>query len=72
MTDLLKNPIFLDETAAREWLEARVWANGRVALRQRGAGENHQAPCPTERTPGFECMELPDDIEFPLSDRKTN
>jgi hypothetical protein len=28
MTDLLKNPIFLDETAAREWLEARVWANG--------------------------------------------
>ena len=30
MTDLLKNPIFKDETAAREWLEARVWANGRV------------------------------------------
>ncbi|MEH2565533.1 IS1595 family transposase [Bradyrhizobium sp. AZCC 2289] len=30
MTNLLKNPIFLDETAAREWLEARVWANGRV------------------------------------------
>ena len=30
MTDLLKNPIFLDETKAREWLEARVWANGRV------------------------------------------
>src|SRR6266404_3602513 len=30
MTDLLKNPIFQDETAAREWLEARVWANCRV------------------------------------------
>jgi transposase-like protein len=30
MTDLLKNPIFLDETNARDWLEARVWANGRV------------------------------------------
>jgi transposase-like protein len=30
MTDLLKNPIFQHETAAREWLEARVWANGRV------------------------------------------
>jgi transposase-like protein len=30
MTDLLKNPIFLDETTAREWLEARVWANGRA------------------------------------------
>lgn len=28
MTDLLKNPIFLDEAKAREWLEARVWANG--------------------------------------------
>ena len=30
MTDLLKNLIFLDETNARDWLEARVWANGRV------------------------------------------
>jgi transposase-like protein len=30
MADLLKNPIFLDETKARDWLEARVWANGRV------------------------------------------
>jgi transposase-like protein len=30
MTDLLKNPIFLNETNARDWLEARVWANGRV------------------------------------------
>ncbi len=28
MTDLLKNPIFHDETKAREWLEGRVWANG--------------------------------------------
>ena len=28
MTDLLKNPIFLDETAARDWLEARVWPQG--------------------------------------------
>jgi transposase-like protein len=26
----LKNPIFTDETAAREWLEARVWPNGPV------------------------------------------
>jgi transposase-like protein len=30
MIDLLKNPIFQDETKARDWLEARVWANGRV------------------------------------------
>src|SRR4029078_4452278 len=28
MTDLLKNPIFNDETAARERLEARVWPEG--------------------------------------------
>jgi transposase-like protein len=28
MTDLLKNPIFKDETKAREWLEARVWPTG--------------------------------------------
>lgn len=30
MTDLLKNPIFLDETKAREWLEARIWPKGRI------------------------------------------
>lgn len=30
MTDLLKNPIFQDETKAREWLEARVWPTGAV------------------------------------------
>jgi transposase-like protein len=28
MTDLLKNPIFRDETKARAWLEARVWPQG--------------------------------------------
>lgn len=28
MANLLNNPIFTDETAAREWLEARVWPNG--------------------------------------------
>lgn len=30
MTDFLKNPIFTDETKAREWLEARVWPKGPV------------------------------------------
>lgn len=30
MTNLLKNPIFSDETKAREWLEARVWPQGPV------------------------------------------
>jgi transposase-like protein len=29
MSDL-SNPIFHDETKAREWLEARIWASGRV------------------------------------------
>ena len=29
MSAILQEPIFQDETAAREWLEARVWANGR-------------------------------------------
>jgi transposase-like protein len=32
MTDLLKNPIFQDETKAREWLEARIWPNGPVCV----------------------------------------
>jgi transposase-like protein len=26
----LQSPVFTDETKAREWLEARVWANGRI------------------------------------------
>jgi transposase-like protein len=32
MSDL-SNPIFHNEDAAREWLEARIWANGRVCPR---------------------------------------
>jgi hypothetical protein len=32
MTANLKNPILLDDTKAREWLEARVRPNGPVAL----------------------------------------
>lgn len=28
MTDFLKNPIFTDETAARKWLQDRVWPQG--------------------------------------------
>src|SRR5258705_6765767 len=30
MTANLQNPIFTDETKAREWLEARVWPNGPI------------------------------------------
>lgn len=29
MSDL-SNPIFHDAEKAREWLEARIWANGRI------------------------------------------
>src|SRR5271165_5321912 len=29
-TAILQQPIFTDDDKAREWLEARVWANGRV------------------------------------------
>jgi transposase-like protein len=30
MTSNLQNPIFTDETKAREWLEARVWPQGPI------------------------------------------
>jgi transposase-like protein len=40
MTDLLKNPIFTDETAAREWLEARVWPEGSVCPHCGATDEN--------------------------------
>ena len=29
-SNILSNPIFQDETKAREWLEARIWKDGRV------------------------------------------
>jgi hypothetical protein len=40
MTDLIKTPIFLDETKARDWLEARVWANGRVCPHRGNADQD--------------------------------
>ena len=40
MTDLLKNPIFKDETKAREWLEARVWPNGPVCVHCGATGDD--------------------------------
>lgn len=30
MFAILQNPVFADETKAREWLEARIWATGRI------------------------------------------
>ncbi|HZQ14382.1 MAG TPA: IS1595 family transposase [Pseudolabrys sp.] len=40
MADLLKNPIFNDETAARKWLEARVWPKGPVCPHCGGTGDD--------------------------------
>src|SRR5690349_5571003 len=39
-TNLLDNPIFTDETAAREWLEARVWPNGATCPHCGATGED--------------------------------
>src|SRR3954462_13103766 len=40
MSNLLQNPIFQNETKAREWLEARVWPNGPVCPHCGNADEN--------------------------------
>ena len=38
--NLLENPIFNDEAAAREWLEARVWPNGATCPHCGATGED--------------------------------
>jgi transposase-like protein len=40
MTANLQNPIFTDETKAREWLEARVWPQGSVCPHCGATGED--------------------------------
>ena len=40
MTANLQNPIFTDETKAREWLEARVWPTGPVCPHCGSAGDD--------------------------------
>ena len=50
MTDFLKNPIFTDEAAAREWLEARVWPHGPVCPHC-GNADQAQNPRPTGQSP---------------------
>jgi transposase-like protein len=40
MTYLLKNPIFNDETAAREWLETRVWPEGPICAHCGATGDD--------------------------------
>ena len=56
MTDLLKNPIFHDETKAREWLEARVWPNGRFArIAAMPIGASHQLEGKAHRPGLYQC-----------------
>lgn len=40
MTDILKNPIFQDETKAREWLERRVWPKGPICTHCGATGDD--------------------------------
>jgi transposase-like protein len=40
MTSSLRNPIFTDDTKAREWLEARVWPNGPVCPHCSSTGDD--------------------------------
>jgi transposase-like protein len=43
MTANLQNPIFTDDTKAREWLEARVWPNGPVCPHCGATGDDVRA-----------------------------
>jgi len=56
MTDLLKNPIFNDETAARKWLEKRVWPHGPVCPHCGAAdGDVTELEAGTHRAGLFQC-----------------
>jgi transposase-like protein len=56
MTANLQNPIFTDETKAREWLEARVWPNGRVCPHCGSTGDDVTALNGKAHRPGlYQC-----------------
>jgi len=56
MTTNLQNPIFSDETKAREWLEARVWPNGPVCPHCGATGEDVTRLEGKKHRPGlFQC-----------------
>jgi transposase-like protein len=56
MTANLQNPIFTDETKAREWLEARVWPNGPVCPHCGATGDDVTALQGTAHRPGlYQC-----------------
>jgi hypothetical protein len=56
MTANLQNPIFTDETKAREWLEARVWPNGPVCPHCGATGDDVTALNGKAHRPG-QCRE---------------
>jgi transposase-like protein len=58
MTANLQNPIFTDETKAREWLEARVWPNGPVCAHCGATGDDVTALKGKAHRPGlYQCSQ---------------
>jgi transposase-like protein len=58
MTANLQNPIFTDETKAREWLEARVWPNGPVCPHCGATGDDVTALQGKAHRPGlYQCSQ---------------
>src|ERR1700675_2036513 len=56
MTANLQNPVFTDETKAREWLEARVWPNGPVCPHCGSTGDDVTALKGKAHRPGlYQC-----------------
>ncbi len=56
MTANLQNPIFTDETKAREWLEARVWPQGPICPHCGATGEDVTALNGKAHRPGvYQC-----------------
>jgi transposase-like protein len=56
MTANLQNPVFTDETKAREWLEARVWPNGPVCPHCGSTGDDVTALNGKSHRPGvYQC-----------------
>jgi transposase-like protein len=54
----LQNPIFTDETKAREWLEARVWPNGPVCPHCGATGDDVTALQGKAHRPGlYQCSQ---------------
>lgn len=58
MSANLQNPIFTDETKAREWLEARVWPNGPVCSHCGATGDDVTALNGKAHRPGlYQCSQ---------------